>query len=90
MRKTLNIVTLVMTTFVLSNSALAVEVALPAVDNCFITTTTEYKDGDVKQMTQAFFFKSKKDCEKSKKTLSQNFDPRRIKKVTGKLDWRGK
>ena len=58
--------------------------------NCIITTTTEYKDGDVEIMTQAFNFNLKSQCMKTEKLLSKNFDPGRIKKIKSKIDWRGK
>lgn len=59
-------------------------------ENCFITTTTEYKDGDIRSKTNSFYFKTKAECLKSKKLLSENFNPQKIKKVAAKLEWRGK
>ncbi len=74
----------------MTDAVLAADLGSTPSSNCFITTTTEYKDGDTQTMTQAFLFKTKKECERTKKTLSQNFDPSRIKKVTAKAEWRGK
>ena len=58
--------------------------------NCFITTTTEYKDGEIKSKTNSFSFKTKEQCLKTKKLLSENFAPQKIKKVTAKVEWSGK
>ncbi len=59
-------------------------------ENCFVTTTTEYKDGDIKSRTSSFYFKTKVECLKSKKLLSENFNPQKIKKVSAKMEWSGK
>lgn len=59
-------------------------------ENCIITTVTEYKDGEKRSKTNSFYFKQKAKCLRTRKLLSENFSPREIKKVTSKMDWRGK
>lgn len=59
-------------------------------ENCFITSTTLYKDGETKSKTNSFYFKTKAKCLRSKKLLSENFNPQKIKKVSTKLEWSGK
>lgn len=58
-------------------------------ENCYITTLTEYKDGENKRKTYSFYFKKKAECLKIKKLYTENFSSQEIKKITVKMDWRG-
>lgn len=56
-------------------------------ENCVITSTLEYFTDEIKTETNSFYFKNKKDCEEVKKTFSNNFSPKEIKKFNVKMDW---
>lgn len=56
-------------------------------ENCIVTTKAEYKNGETKFKTSTFTFKTKAECISMNKTLSDNFDPDRINKVSAKYRW---
>lgn len=60
-----------------------------AKENCVIVSYSKYKNGDKKEDTKAFNFKTKAECVNMKKILSDNFSPREIKTVSAVMTWRG-
>ncbi len=55
--------------------------------NCHIQVTTLEKTGETRVATRRFFYKSKDQCEKMNRILSDNMNPAEIVSVETKLQW---
>ncbi len=58
--------------------------------NCYIHTKATTRALDVQKKTIGFDYKTKSECEKMRRILSDNFDPKNIVKSEARMDWRGK